>query len=89
MINIQQLMDYLLTFADDKNIDERDQWFRIEGSTRSAGNHDRRSFIAVDATNGNPTHLQDVRNVEVIHLKGHGKTDQRKFVDRSLVFHCH
>ena len=68
-IGIEEGMDEVFPFADQDDVDERRQRFGIEKGDGPAHDDERILIAAVSCQDGDTSHFQDLRHVEIIHFK--------------------
>ena len=74
-----------LALADDEGVDEEAQWLGIERGARPAREDNSILLAALRRQKFDLAKLQDAQQVEVVHLEGDGKADQRETMERLLV----
>ena len=74
-----------LALADDEGVDEETQRLGVERGARPAREDDGVLLAALRRQKFDLAKLQDAQQVEVVHLEGDGKADQREAMERLLV----
>ena len=89
MIGVHHRRKDRLSLTDDKGIDQRSEWLRVERGTRPPRDHERVMCRAVRGKRRDVTACEHLRNMKIIHLKRNGKADDGEVRERGLRLHAH